>query len=73
MKNKTTIYVSRKNLLTWLMVLCMIGSVVTRIVFVGGKGTDLWSQIVLPIAAAILYALIALFNGKERFYENRYD
>ncbi len=69
MKNKTTIYVSKKNLLTWLMVLCMIGSVVTRILFVGGKGADLWSQIILPIAAALLYALIALFNGKERFYK----
>ncbi len=69
MKNKTTIYVSKKNLLTWLMVLCMIGSVVTRILFVGGKGTELWSQILLPIAAALLYALITVLNGKERFYK----
>ena len=69
MENKTRIYVSRKNPLTWLMVLCMIGSVVTRILFVGGKGTDLWSQIILPIAAALLYALITVLNGKERFYK----
>ena len=51
------------------MVLCMVGSVVTRILFVGGKGTDLWSQIVLPIAAALLYALITVLNGKELFYK----
>ncbi len=69
MENKTRLYVSRKNLLTWLMVLCMLGSVVTRILFVGGKGTDLWSQIILPITAAMLYALIAVFDGKERFYK----
>lgn len=69
MKNKTTIFVSKKNLLTWLMVLCMIGSVVTRVLFVGGKGTDLWSQIILPIAAAVLYASITIFDGKERFYK----
>lgn len=69
MEHKMRIYVSRKNLLTWLMVLCMVGSVVTRILFVGGKGTDLWSQIVLPIAAALLYALITVLNGKELFYK----
>ena len=69
MEHKIRLYVSRKNLLTWLMVLCMIGSVVTRVLFVGGKGTDLWSQIILPIAAALLYALITVLNGKERFYK----
>ncbi len=56
-------------MLTWLMALCMIGSVVARILIVGGKGTDLWSQILLPIAACLLYALIAFFDGKEHFYK----
>ena len=73
MKTKTSYYVSRKNVLTWLMVLCMVCSAVTRIVFVGMKGIDttpmVWSQIVLPIAAALLYALIALLSGKEHFYK----
>ena len=69
MENKTRIYVSMKNPLTWLMALCMIGSAVTRVLFAGEEGTGLWSQIILPIAAAILYALIALINGKERFYK----
>ena len=57
MKNKTRYYVSHKNPLTWLMVLCMVCSAVTRIVFIGMKGTGetpyLWSQIILPIAAAL--------------------
>ncbi len=73
MENKTRFYVSRKNLLTWLMALCMVCSAVTRIVFVGVKGTNgtamVWSQIVLPIVAALLYALIALLTGKEMFYK----
>ena len=71
MKNRTSYYVSKKNWLTWMMVLCMVCSAVTRIVFVGMKGTDaagnVWSQIVLPIAAALLFAAIILISGKEMF------
>ena len=70
MKNKTSFFVSRKNVLTWLVALCMVCSAVARIFFVGLKGTDaLWSQIVLPIAAALLYTLITLLDGKEHFYK----
>ena len=69
MDKKTHFYVSAKNALTWLMALCMVCSAVARILFVGVKGTDVWSQIVLPIAAALLYGLICLLNGKERFYK----
>ena len=70
MKNRTHYYVSRKNVLTWLMALCMVCSAVARILFVGMKGTDaVWSQIVLPIAAALLFALIVLISGKEQFYK----
>ena len=72
MKNRIHLYVSRKNVLTWLMALCMVASAVTRIVFPGVKGTGdalyVWSQIILPIAATSLYALIALLDGKEHFY-----
>ena len=73
MKNKTSYNVSPKNGFVWLMALCMVCSAVARIVFVGMKGTDttltLWSQIILPIAAALLFALYALLNGKEHFYK----
>ena len=73
MKNRTHLYVSRKNALTWLMALCLVGSAVTRIVFAGLKGSgdtlSVWSQIVLPVAATLLYVLITLFNGKEMFYK----
>ena len=74
MKNRTHLYVSNKNMLTWLMALCMAASAVTRIVlFAGLKGSgevpNVWSQIVLPIAAVVLYVLIVLLNGKELFYK----
>ena len=73
MKNRTHLFVSRKNVLTWLMALCLVGSAVTRIAFAGLKGSgselSVWSQIVLPVAATLLYVLITLVNGKEMFYK----
>ena len=73
MKNRTHLYVSRKNVLTWVMALCMVASAVTRIVFSGGKGSGdawyMWSQILLPIAATLLYPAITILNGKELFYK----
>ena len=73
MEKKTHFYVSRKSVLTWLMALCMVCSAVARIVIACMKGTggsqEVWSQIVLPVAASLLYVLIALLNGKEQFYK----
>ena len=69
MEKKTRFYVSPKNGLTWLMAICMVCSAVARVLFVGAEGTDLWSLIVLPIAATLLFVLICLLNGKERFYK----
>ena len=55
------------------MALCMVCSVVARIAFSGVKGSgdtlQVWSQIVLPVTASVLYMLIVLFNGKEMFYK----
>lgn len=74
MEKRTHFYVSRKNLLTWLMALCMVCSAVARIVIAGMKGTggagEVWSQIILPVAASLLYVLIVLMDGKERFYKS---
>ena len=73
MEKRNHLYVSRKNLLTWLRAVCMVGSAVARIALPGVKGTgeaqNVWSQIVLPVAATLLYALIVLLDGKERFYK----
>ena len=73
MEKRNHLYVNRKNGLTWLMAVCMVGSAVARIALPGVKGTgeaqNVWSQIVLPVAATLLYALIVLLDGKERFYK----
>ncbi len=73
MKERIHLFVSRKNALTWLMALCLVGSAVARIAFPGLKGSgdalNVWSQIVLPVAATLLFVLITLINGKEMFYK----
>ena len=73
MEKRIHFYVSRKNALSWLMALCLVCSAVTRIVIAGVKGSGdtlyVWSQIILPVAATLLYLLIALLDGKEHFYK----
>ena len=73
MERRRSFYVSNKNVLTWLMALCLVGSAVARIVIACMKGTgdslQVWSQIVLPVAATLLFVLITLINGKEQFYK----
>ena len=70
MENRISFYVSRKSVLTWLMTLCLVGSAVARVFICSGmEGVGVWSQIVLPIAAALLYALIVLLSGDEMFYK----
>ena len=73
MEKRTHLYVSRKNVLTWLMAVCMVASAVARIGNPGLKGSGdtlhVWCQIILPIAAALLYAAIALVSGEEFFFK----
>lgn len=73
MDKKTRFWVSRKNPMTWLMALCMLASSVVRVIFacmrgIGDSGS-LWGLVVLPTAACLLFALICLLNGKERYYK----
>ncbi len=73
MERRTHYYVSRQNPLTWLMALCMVASAVARIALPGMKGSGegflVWCQILLPIAAPLLFGAIALLNGKEHLYK----
>ena len=73
MEKRIHLYVSRKNAATWLMALCLVCSAVARIALPGVKGTGdtlyVWSQIVLPTAATVLYVLIVLLNGREMLYK----
>lgn len=71
MNNRISYYVSKKNPLVWLAALAMICSAVVRIANICGKGADtqtVWLQIVLPVAAALVYALVLFVGGKEHIY-----
>lgn len=62
---------TRKNLFSWLCVICMVASAAARITLFcmkGTEGADIGGLLVLPVCAAILYGLIILFDGKEHFY-----
>jgi len=70
MKKRVHLYVSRKNVATWLMVLCMLASVAARIWITSQmENVNLWLQQVLPCAATVLFVLIAVLAGKEMFYK----
>ena len=73
MEKRVHYYVSGRNPLTWLMAFCMVCSAVTHIAFPGVKGSGdslyVWSQILLPVAAVLLFAAIALLSGKELLYK----
>jgi len=73
MEKRLHLYASRKNVLTWLMALCMVSSAVARIAFSGLKGSGdalyVWSQIILPVAASLLAAAIVMMDGEELFYK----
>lgn len=73
MEKKTTFFVSHKSVLTWIMALCLVASAVTRIVFACMEGViggaSVWSQIVLPVAATLLYVAIVLLAGREFFFK----
>ena len=73
MKDRKHFYVSSKNLLTTLMALCMVCSAVARLVLPGLKGSGdalyMWSQIVLPVAATLLYVSVTLLRGHEQFHQ----
>ena len=73
MKQRNHFYVERKGVLTWLMALGMVCSAVARLVVPGVKGSGdalyTWSQIVLPIAAALFYVAIVMLRGHEQFYK----
>ena len=73
MERKFTFYVSRKNGLTWLTALLMAASAVLRVTFAcgerAGESYYLWTQVVLPVAACLLYAYLILCKGQEQFYK----
>lgn len=60
------LYVERTHPCVWLTVLCMVASAVMR--FVRYSGSGIWIGVVLPVAAAVLFALTVLLSGDEMLY-----
>ena len=74
MDKRIHLYVSRKNAFAWLMALCFVYSLAARIWIFGftkHAGTiDLWGQLLLPLAATLLYLQIVLVDGNECYYRS---
>lgn len=70
MKQRTAYWIPTINVLVILAALCMLGSAVVRIVFYAGErfipGSILAFQILLPLAANVLFALLLLTSGRTR-------
>ena len=73
MDKRIHLYVNQKNVFTWLMAICFLYSAAARIWIFGftkHAGTvGAWGQLVLPVAATVLFLLIVLLDGKECFYK----
>ncbi len=65
---KKHLYINKKHFLAWLAAFCMAASGLSRVILFSGD--RVWSGCVLPCAAAVLYALIALLCGGEMFYKS---
>lgn len=68
--------VSRKNVLTWLAVMFMAGSALSRVVVACVKGAEnngsLWLQMILPIIACLLYAFYVVYEGDGKLYKTTF-
>ena len=75
MNKRVSYYVSRKNALTWIAALLLVGSIIARIAFFCEKGADcltVWLQIVLPVLAVIAFCLRMLLDGQEHFFKTSF-
>ena len=72
MKKRTIYWIPKINVLVILSALCMICSAVVRIVWACGEDAisrpTLWFQIFLPIAANLLFVLMAFTDSQDRLY-----
>lgn len=71
MKERTHLYVSKKNPLVWLGALCLLTSAAARVrLFSSPEALALWPEIILPTLATVLLAFLYLCSGEERLYRS---
>ena len=72
MKKRTVYWIPKINALVIMSALCMVCSAVARIVWACGEDAisrpTLWFQILLPIAANLLFVLMAFTDRQDRLY-----
>ena len=69
MEKRLHLYVSKKHPALWLTVLCLLASAAARIAVFSLWGTfGLWRHIIWPVAATVLFGLLAVLGGRERLY-----
>lgn len=72
---KTRYYVSRKNVLTWICALVLLGAAFVRIAAVtfwkgeGVNGSTMWFAVILPTVATLIFVLQILTNANQKFYK----
>ena len=70
MEKRNHLYVDRRHPAVWLTGLLLLTSAIVRIVvFSGINGVGVWRQIVWPVFAAVLFALITILAGKDMLYK----
>ena len=70
MEKRIPLYVKKNHWALWLTVLCLLASCVTRVaVFCRTDDMRIWPQLLLPVTAAIWFALKAILAGEERLYQ----
>jgi hypothetical protein len=69
MERRIHLNVSKKNAFTWIMVVLLCASAVCRLLPSFSAGLPFWGQILLPLAATVLFIGIVLIGGKEMFYK----
>ena len=70
MERRIYLYADRKNPAVWLTAICLLASSIARIAaYAQVEGVGVWKQIIWPVFAALLFALILLLSGKEMLYK----
>ena len=74
MERRISLFVSKRSFMTWLAVLCLAASAVLRILSACldwvAPAPSLWSGVVLPVGATVLFILLVTVWGKEMFYKS---
>ncbi len=76
MEKRIHLFVSRKNVLTWLVAILLVGSAALRIAYFCEKGTEaltMWMGLILPLAACLFYGITVVLNGKEHLFRTAFS